>query len=209
MADFEKIILRCIIHYNTKRIIEDFPYTEEMITEKIRPFSNCIWNYSLQQSRASLISMDNQTLIMTLLPRTEGRFTRKGLVVNRLRYRNDRYTERYLSGGAAIAAYNPEDVSYVWLLDDGKYVRFSLINSRFQDHTLSEVSEMQARQRELEIADKSAVLQAKIDLMSHISVIGENAANHKGTNIKGIRQNRKQEQRKAHMDYVREVTENE
>lgn len=49
MAEFEKIVIRCIIHYNTKIIKDNFPYTEKMITEEIKPFSNCIWNYALKQ----------------------------------------------------------------------------------------------------------------------------------------------------------------
>ncbi len=31
MADFERIVIHCIIYYNSQRIIENFPYTEAMI----------------------------------------------------------------------------------------------------------------------------------------------------------------------------------
>lgn len=203
MADFEKIILRCIIHYNTKRIIENFPYTENMISESVKPFSNCIWNYGIEQIGANLIPTDYNTLVLTLLPRTTGKFTRKGLIANRLRYRNDNYTEQYLKGGVVTVAYNPENVSDIWLIDNGNYIKFSLIESRFQDKDMSGVSDIRASQQALENADKTAVLQAKIDLVSHISAIAENAVSQGSTSIKGVRQNRKREERKAHIDFVK------
>ena len=42
--------------------------------------------------------MDYRTLVLTLLPRTEGKFSRFGLKVNKLRYHNEGYTEEYLKG---------------------------------------------------------------------------------------------------------------
>ena len=35
MMDFEKIILHCIIYYNSQRIIQNFPYTKSMIADKV------------------------------------------------------------------------------------------------------------------------------------------------------------------------------
>lgn len=132
LEQFEKILLYCIIYYNTKRALESFPFTNEMLGENIKPYASEIWNYGKEEIGANLIKVSVQELIMCLLPRTAGRFTRSGLKVNKLRYRHDNYTEKYLSGGEAMVAYNPEDVSYVWLIEEnGQYVRFDLIESRF------------------------------------------------------------------------------
>ena len=38
MADFEKIIIHCILFYNCKRVLENFPYTEEMLSQGIKPY---------------------------------------------------------------------------------------------------------------------------------------------------------------------------
>ncbi len=43
MMDFEKIILHCMIYYNSRRIIENFPYTEAMIEDQVKPYASCIW----------------------------------------------------------------------------------------------------------------------------------------------------------------------
>lgn len=52
-------------------------------------------------------------------------------------------------------------------------------------------------------------LQAKIDLVNHIGIIAASAANQGNTSIKGIRDNRRREQHKTHIDYVKESSANE
>ena len=83
--------------------------------------------------------MDSQQLIMALLPRTMEKFSRYGLKVNKLRYHCEGYTEQYLKGGSATVAYNPDDVSCVWVIENGHYTRFSLIESRFDGKPLDGV----------------------------------------------------------------------
>ena len=208
MNDFEKIIIRCIIHYNTKIIKENFPYTEKMLSENIKPFSNCIWNYSMKQMGVNLIDTDSNTLILTLLPRTSGKFSRKGLVVNKLHYKNDNYTEQYLNGGTVTVAYNPENVGEVWLIENGTYTPFELIETRFTSKSISEVKELQNKQQTIINENKPITLQAKIDLATHIETISSHS--QKGNaDIKGIRSNRKKERQKTHIDYVKDGAVNE
>ena len=96
---------------------------------------------------ANLIAVGNRELILTLMPRTTGRFDRTGLRVNRLRYYCEGYTEQYLSGSTVTVAYNPEDVTYVWALENGIYTEFILIESRFEVKDLGAVKEQKNRQR--------------------------------------------------------------
>lgn len=98
-----------------------------MLSAKIKPYANAIWNYGKLQSGANLIKTDSKHLILMLLPRTTGTFYRNGLKVNKLRYKNDAYTEMYLKGGDVTVAYNPDDVSNVWIIENGKYILFELI----------------------------------------------------------------------------------
>lgn len=86
MSDFEKILLHCIIYYNSKRIIENFPYTEAMIDAEVKPYAADIWKWGKSQVGANLIAVDEKLLILTLLPRTIGEFGRKGLRCNRLQH---------------------------------------------------------------------------------------------------------------------------
>ena len=62
LETFEKIILHCIIYYNSKRIIENFPYTEEMLSERVKPHASDIWNWGKNQIEANLIKVDMRIL---------------------------------------------------------------------------------------------------------------------------------------------------
>ena len=204
MADFEKIVLHCIIYYNSQRIIENFPYTEDMIAAQGKPYASCIWNWGKSQMGSNLISVGNRELVLTLLPRTTGKFSRTGLKVNKLRYHCDGYTEQYLSGGDATVAYNPEDVTCVWVLEGGSYTEFTIIESRFEGKDLTAVQELQASQRAIAKGSVRDNLQAQIDLAQHIEAIAGRANAHTDVHMKNIRDTRRREQTKNHRDYMKE-----
>lgn len=206
MTDFEKIILHCILYYNSQRVIENFPYTEEMIKAQVKPYASCIWNWGKSQMGANLITISSKELMLTLLPRTNGKFSRMGLKVNKLRYHCDGYTERYLSGGSVTVAYNPEDVTSVWVLEDGAYIEFALIESRFEGKDLTAVQELQDGQRAITRSASRDNLQAQINLANHIETITHEDGGHTDVHMKNIRNTRKREQTKLHRDYMKDET---
>ncbi len=171
MKNFEKVLLYCIIYYNSQRIIENFPYTEEMIAAEVKPHASAIWNLGIRQIGANLIPVTEQQLLLTLLPRTNGRFSRNGLKVNGLRYHCDGYAEQYLKGGTVTVAYHSEDVSSVWLLENGTYTEFTLIESRFKGKELTAVQQIQSNQRAIVRDSEKENLQAQIHLAQHIETI--------------------------------------
>lgn len=203
LYQFEQILLRCILFYNSKRIIENYPFTEDMLQERVLPTSCSIWDYGLKQASADLLDITSEELILTLLPRTEGRFTRQGLKVNGMRYRHDNYTEKYLCGGTVTVAYNPEDVSCIWLLENGSYIRFELIESRYRNKNLEEVESIKTGQKAVIKAFAKEQTQAQVDLVNHIEMIAFQTDYKGQTKIKGIRENRRKEQIKTHKDYVK------
>lgn len=204
LRDFEKVLLHCIIYYNSQRVIDKFPYTQEMITAGVKPYSSAIWNWSVSQYPANLISVDAKTLILTLFPRTIGTFGRNGLTVNKLRYHCDGYTEQYLKGGSAIAAYNPEDVSSVWLIEKGVYTEFTLIESRFYGKDLAQVQDIQEGQKAIVKGCVNDKLQAQISLSQHIETIVHSSAGTSDVNVKSIHNTRKRERNRLHKDYMKE-----
>ncbi len=204
MMDFEKIIIHCMIYYNSQRIIENFPYTEAMIDAQVKPYAFCIWEWGKSLIGANLIRVDERELTLTLLPRTIGKFGRTGLKVNKLRYHCEGYTEQYLSGGNVTVAYNPEDVTSVWVIENGAYVEFMLIESRFKGKDLTEVQEIQTGQRIISKNEKRNNLQAQIDLAQHIEIIAGNVNSHTDVHMKNIRHTRRKEQSRCHQDYMKE-----
>ena len=202
MTDFEKIILRCIIYYNSQKVLENYPYTDKMLTERVEPHANAIWNFGKTQLGANLISVDKETLILTLLPRTSCKFCKNGLIVNKIRYKHEDYTEKYLMGGEGIVAYNPDNVSHVWLIENGRYIRFDLIEKRYKDKMLQEVEQFITDKKSIIRSAQQSAIQAKIDLAEHILTIAENAKRFDNISVKEIRNTRKKERDKRHTDFV-------
>lgn len=208
MVEFEKIIIHCILFYNCKRVLENFPYTEEMLKDEIAPYASEIWNYGCRQDGCSLIKVDKEQLILTLLPRAIGRFTRFGLSVNGMHYHNKLFREQYLNGKECTIAYNPDNVCQIWLIENGSFIPFDLIESRFRERDLTGVQAMKRKQRELVRQEAENKLQAEIDLARHISVIAGASGEQKKPSVKNIRANREKEQRKFHKDLGKEVVVN-
>lgn len=203
LQQFEKILIRCILYYNSQRIIEKFPYTDDMLQAKIPPHANDIFKYGMKLEGVSLIKMDKRQLMLVLLPRITGKFKRNGLIVNNVRYKNTNYAEEYLSGGEVEVAYNPDDSSFVWLVDKGNFVEFELIESRYRNKKFSEIEVIQSRKKEVIKSVEGENIQAKINLANHIESIVSNVNRGSG-NLSEIPDNLEREKRKNHVDCMKE-----
>ncbi len=188
LKEFEKIVLLCIIRYNSKRII-NLPFETVGF---IQPFASELWDYCLPSSQNNLINVDDELLWLTLLPRGVGNFKRDGLYVNSLRYRNYAFTERYLIGGKCIVAYNPDNVSKVWLYENGKYTPFEIIESFFTDMDIEEVQSIREKKRKVERSVEYIALQGSIDLSRDIERIASTILTPK-VDVTNVRKHRKVE----------------
>lgn len=180
LEQFEKVLIRCIIYYNSQRIIENFPYTDDMLKNKVSPYANDIFTYGKNLEGTNLVKVNKRQLMLTLLPRTTGKFTRSGLIVNHVRYKNPNYAEKYLSGGNATVAYNPDNSSFVWLVDKGNFIEFELIENRYRSKKFSEIETMQTQKKEIIKSVQENNTQAKINLASHIEAIVSNVGSSNG-----------------------------
>lgn len=204
IKDFERVILRCIIFYNSKRIIENFPYTDQMIEENILPYANRIFEWGKNQPGANMISVKKNEVIYSLLPRTIGKFTRYGLKVNKMRYHCEGYTEEYLSGGEINVAYNPDDVTTVWALIGGQYVTFDLVERRYNGKNIEEAQILRGSQKTLISGENRKSTQAQIDLARYIETIANNVCYKSDVKVKDVRQTRKYETQRAHINFVKD-----
>ena len=202
MCDFEKIMLHTIIYYNTQRVLENFPYTKDMLMAEIQPFANSIWNWGRLQNPNNLINVSRERLHLTLLPRTQGKFTRFGLKVNKLRYKCDGYTEQYLSGGDVSVAYEPSNVSRVWVVENGDFVRFDLIDGRFTGMAIEEAQSIMDTQKKLIHNAAERSLQAKVDLAAHIETIANSKESAVNSGLKNIRKTRRKERIRQHTVFI-------
>ena len=170
LKQFESILLKCIIYYNTKRIVERCPFDKDAL---IKPYANEIWNSSLKEFNSNLISIDEELLTLTLLPRDKATFTRKGLVFKKLHYYANNYTNEFLKGGNVEVAYNPENVSNIWLIKNGEYIPFLLIDS-FDNNKSFDVVSCQFKEKEEYLKSFEAnEIQARVSLISDIEDIAK------------------------------------
>ena len=203
LADFEKIIVHTIVFYNRKKILNNFPFTEEMLQSSVKPYASAIWNWGMEQPESNLISVSEKQLILTLLPRTTAQYTRKGLIVNKLRYANRNFMEQYLDGKEVIVAYNPDNVNTVFLLENGNYTPFELIESRFADLTLEQVSELKQKKAKLLRDEEEKSILAELEMMKNIETVVKvsgKRTKRSTAELRNIRDNRIKEAERQHIN---------
>ena len=207
MKDYEKVIIHAILFNNNQRIVENYPYTEEMTEAKVQPYPCSIFEWGKEQPECNLITVSKKELIMTLLPRTNARFTRQGLIVFGLRYdcKEKNFTEEYLAGGDAIAAYNPESADMVYLQHEGGFIEFCLIESRFTGKSFEEIKKLQSTQRSIIEDAVQSNLQGRVDLASHVERIVAGKEKSRDVNVKGVREAKKRVKKERHKDFIEEV----
>ena len=182
LEQFEKVIILCILHYNCGRSI-NLPYG----LSKIKNHSKDLWNYCLKNNKDNLINVDEESLKLTLLPRTNGKFKRDGLWVNKLRYKAYGFTNDYLAGGNEIVAYDPQDVSYVWLLRNGQFYKFDLIEQFFKGKSISDLNKYKSKSpSEGQLIEE---LESEIKLSNGINEVVRHI-NGRKIKVKNVRKNR-------------------
>lgn len=136
LEDLEKIMCKAIIYFNSKRI-NNLPYGKDYL----KPYANELFLDSFNEYPNTFINVSNEIIRLTMLRRTKGKFTRFGLLVGKLTYRAYGFVNDFLeSKKEEIVAYDPNDVSKVWIIRD-KYYEFTLIDKYFDGKTLEEVDE--------------------------------------------------------------------
>ena len=153
------------------------------------------------------MEVDVENLMKILLPRTMGKFTRNGLSVNGLHYHNSLYREQYLDGKECEVAYDPDMTNMVWVLENGSYIAFELIEVRFGNMDLEKVRILKGKQRGLVKEKIKNRTQAEIELAKNIGLIVEQSEirNQESPSIKNIRANRSKEPQRTHKHLAREV----
>lgn len=190
LKQFETILLKCIIYYNTQRVVKRVTYDKE---NPIKPYANEIWNESLKEYENNLILVDNDLLSLTLLPRDKAKFSRKGLCFRKLHYCANGFANEYLKGDSVGVAYNPDNTSTIWLIRKGEYIPFSLIET-FKDTSFdlarTLIDEKDNYLKSFEVNQ----LEARVSLISDIEDIAR--ISKQGVTTKSIRKTRSKEKAK-------------
>ena len=107
-----------------------------------------------------------------------------------------------MKGGNVTVSYNPDDVSAVWLFENGKYTEFKLIESRFAGKPLDGVQAAKQAQSDIVKAAQKDGIQAKITLAERIQTIADNSASVGSVDVKTVRATRQKEKDRQHIDIM-------
>ena len=170
---FTRIVLKCVIYYNSRYIMGNFPLTTAMMQVGVPPIAARIWTSC---PSSSLTTVDSAKLGLTLLPRADGRITQHGLEVFALNFSNALFKKRFVKAGLSgrekvVIAYNPACLDSIWLFENGEYTEFRLMQDQYRGKTLAEVQDAQQTQKKAAVDWKKQDLQAQLDLMADISAI--------------------------------------
>jgi putative transposase len=191
LFQLEKVIIHCILHYNNYMVIDLPAHTPE----HVKPTRLDLFKHQLEARRDAFVNVDERLLKLTLLPRQIARFTRRGLIVNGLRYRALNHKEDFLNGGEVTVAYDPTNVSQIWLIANYEYHPFELIEKDYLGQDTESVKRDKQNIKSRKKAFQEMSLQSQLDLLANIDT-NIYSVKPSSPSIKGIRENRFKERKR-------------
>jgi hypothetical protein len=105
--------------------------------------------------------------------------------------------DRYLDDEKVLVAYNPNDVSKVWLIEKGNYIEFDLIEKFLRGKTLEEVENIKNEKNKVINDSKIKSVKSKIKIQSVLDEIIGSIDNDVVVDTKNVRKNRNNEIKKG------------
>lgn len=105
--------------------------------------------------------------------------------------------DRYLDDEKVLVAYNPNDVSKIWLIEKGNYIEFDLIEKFLRGKTLEEVENIKNEKNKVINDSKIKSVKSKIKIQSVLDEIIGSIDNDVVVDTKNVRKNRKNEIKKG------------
>ena len=212
IVQFTRIIINCVIFYNTSHYLAGFEKSEQMLRAGVEAVPVKLWDWGIRNYSGALRSFPQETVRLALMPKGTGSVTEKGISFRKLFYscpeaREGLWFENARKNGRykVQVSYDPRDMSavYVWDKDGDAVHKCSLLDweIRFYGKSLDEITFEQAKQDLQKKGSERAELEAAINLNRAIDAIvadaekmmPETAGKSKAERISDIRENRKNE----------------
>ena len=180
LEDFTKVVIHCVLYLNSCRIIANSQVGE------VAPVSAELWKWYDSQGESMVIPVSGERLYQFGLPRKTATFSRKGISNQGLWYTGMEYKkllEHNKVGDTIQIAYDPDNVSRVYLIEGMEYVPFELA-SYYRQYVGASQAEYQiekdkhkANSKELERLDT----EGRIKVLQNIqSIVGQAECADKG-----------------------------
>lgn len=125
LEEFTKVVIHCVLYLNSSRIIQNCQISE------VTPTATGLWDWYSQENQSLVIPVEGEKLYQFGLPRKTVTLSRKGINNNGLWYVSANYKKllEYKGIGEKIRiAYDPENVSRIYLIENMEYIPFELAN---------------------------------------------------------------------------------
>lgn len=196
LEEFTKIVIHCVLYLNSSRVLQG--YTGR--AKGAAPVPARLWEWYEKQGESGTIPIEVKQLFLMGLPRKRVSLTRKGILYQGLSYVSRNYKkllEHKRVGEKVWIAYDPDDISGIYLIDGQEYIPFELAGScmQYAGTTAAEYrmekGKQRSRMRELEQSDT----EGRIHMIQNIqAVIGGTEHQDKGVlNGAVIQANRERE----------------
>lgn len=185
LDDFTEVVIHCVLYLNSRRIIENCQVGEAL------PIASELWKWYEEQGESMIIPVNGKTLYQFGLPRKMVTLSRKGISNQGLWYVSTGYKKLLESkkiGDRIQIAYDPDNASCVYLLDDMNYVTYELANycKQFAGATQEEVQLVKDKHKANIKALKQIDTEGRIGVLQNIqSIVGGKECADKGK-IDGI-----------------------
>ena len=211
LREFTKIIIGCVIHYNTRHTLSKYEKSEQMLKSGVEAIPVKLWEWGIRNSSGALRVFPKETIRLALMPKDSGSVTEKGIYFKKLYYscaeakealwfESARKNGRY----SVEISYDPRDMStiYVWDKDGKGPYECSLLDweQRFGQKSLEEVEfeqqkqDLQIRKHEREEKESVINLNQMIDaIVDEAEKLTSAAEQTRAERLSDIRDNRKAE----------------
>lgn len=184
LHEFTKILIQCVLYYNSSNVLNDFVRTPEMKQDNVQPFACDVWNWYKKTGAARLVNLDPEGLRLMLLPRSIAQITRYGLKFNNLFYTNEKYESMFIKGaskGNVTIAYNESDTGTIYMLEDGKYIPFDLTmaSRRYDGLTMKEMKVLMEEEKVVIKNARGKQVQGSVSCNEGILKVTKNAQERK------------------------------
>lgn len=184
LHEFTKILIQCVLYYNSSNVLNDFVRTPEMKQDNVQPFACNVWNWYKKAGAARLVNLDPEGLRLMLLPRGVAQITRYGLKFNSLFYTNEKYEAMFIKGaskGNVTIAYDESDTGTIYIIENGEYIPFSLTmaSRKYDGLTMMEMKALLDGEKEVIRGARNRQIEGSLSCNEHILQITKSARQRK------------------------------
>jgi hypothetical protein len=211
---FTQIILKCALYHNNYHYLTNYSREEMMIEDDVEPVPIKLWNWGIANRSGKLRYVPEDIVKLNLMPTGTATVTSQGIKFNGMLYGSkqslkEKWFEKARNRGTwkVSVSYDPRIMDYIYIRDDNglSYEKCFLLEhqQRYKDKTIEEINYLLEYEKLQEKKYSDKKIQAKVDLISEIENIVEQAeqqtleeqtnVDSKRSRLKNIRQNRKVE----------------